>query len=140
MAGLRINPNLEIDDAELEFEFSRSGGPGGQHVNKTSTKVALLFHVDRSASLSDFQKQLVRTRLANRITEAGVLRLECSTTRSQQQNREEAIARFVALIASALIRPKTRRATKPTRGSVRRRIDDKRARGETKRLRGDGSE
>ena len=133
---IRITPSLEIDEAELSFEFSRSGGPGGQNVNKVNSKVALRFNVGASPSLSDFQKGLIREKLGARITADGELLITCSEHRTQTQNREAAVHRFAALLASALKRPKVRRATKPTRGSQERRLADKQRRSQTKRLRG----
>jgi ribosome-associated protein len=131
----RINSQLEIPDAELAFEFSRSGGPGGQYVNKTETKVALRFDVGASPSLSDYQKGLIRERLGHRITDEGVLLLTCSEHRTQPENKREVIARFVALLGSALKPVKHRRKTKPTRGSRERRLAEKHGRGKIKRLR-----
>jgi ribosome-associated protein len=132
---IRINRNLTIPADEVRFRFSRSGGPGGQHVNKTSTKAELLFNVMESPSLSERQRQRILKRLAARITEDGILRVEVRETRSQSQNRAIALERFRRMIAEAL-RPQRRRIpTKPTRQSKEKRIEKKKQRGEIKRLR-----
>jgi ribosome-associated protein len=131
----RINRHLEIPDAELRFEFSRSGGPGGQYVNKVATKAALRFDLNASTVLSDEQKAVLRERLASRITAAGELLLTCSEHRTQPENKRAVTARFVALLAAALRPVRPRRPTAPTRGSRERRLGAKHGRGEIKRLR-----
>lgn len=135
MAGLRINRRVTIPDAELDFRASRSGGPGGQGVNTTSSKVELRFDVDGSPTLSERDKRLIHERLGNRITDEGVLILQSSEQRSQHQNREAARSRFQALISEAIQPPKRRRTTRPTRASKERRLKAKKIRGEKKRLR-----
>jgi ribosome-associated protein len=140
MGTIPITPTLEIDEAELGFEYSRSGGPGGQNVNKVNTKVALTFDVAASAALSEYQKGLIREKLGNRITEDGVLRVVSTEHRTQPANREAAVERFVALIAGALKRPKVRRPTKATRGSHERRLREKKGRSDVKRMRGSSGE
>ncbi|HWB71459.1 MAG TPA: alternative ribosome rescue aminoacyl-tRNA hydrolase ArfB, partial [Egibacteraceae bacterium] len=102
MAELRVTPTVSIPDDELELRFARSSGPGGQHVNTTATKVELRWDVDTSAALTPQQKAWVRHRLANRITDEGVLVLTASEHRSQTRNREAALARLAALVADAL--------------------------------------
>ena len=121
--------------AEVRFRFTRSSGPGGQHVNKAATQVELSFDVLGSASLSEAQKQRVAWRLGAYVNTEGVLRLACQSTRSQAQNREEAVERFAALLQGALHVPKARRRTHPSRASVERRLIAKRRRGEVKRRR-----
>ena len=135
MATIRINRNLAVDEGELDVTFSRSGGPGGQHANTSSTKVELRWDVGRSTSLSDAQKALVRDRLANRISSDDVLVLQSSEYRSQTRNREAVVARFANLLAEALRVQASRRPTKPTRAARRRRLEAKRKRAETKSLR-----
>ncbi|MEX2500962.1 MAG: alternative ribosome rescue aminoacyl-tRNA hydrolase ArfB [Trueperaceae bacterium] len=123
-----------IDEAELEFRASRSGGPGGQGVNTTSSKVELRWDVGAS-SLSNAQKQRVRERLGNRITTDDVLILQSAEERSQHQNRDAAVARFRALVGEAIQPPKKRRKTRVSRSQKRQRLEDKRHRSEKKRLR-----
>lgn len=135
MAAIRINRTVSVDEAELDFVFTRSGGPGGQHVNTSSTKVELRWDVARSEALTPEQRDLVLTRLGNRVTTDGVLILQSSEHRSQTRNREAAVKRLQALVADALQVRASRRPTKPTRAARRRRLDAKRRRSETKGLR-----
>jgi ribosome-associated protein len=136
---LRITPGVHIPEAELHFSFSRSGGPGGQNVNKLATRVELRFDVAASPSLSDDQKMLVRSALKGRIDAEGVLRLQVQESRSQWQNRRRAVERFVDLLQNALrIRPRRRR-TKPTAASRERRYAAKKRKSVVKRLRGGSS-
>jgi ribosome-associated protein len=132
---IRVGHGVSIPMNELRFQFVRSSGPGGQHVNKTATQVEVLFDVAGSPSLSQTQKRRVRRALRSYISGEGVLRLTCQSTRSQHRNREEAVARLKALLAQALTVPKRRRATRPTRGSVERRLQEKKRRSELKRQR-----
>ena len=126
--AVRVTGAVSIPLAELRFQFSRSSGPGGQHVNKTSTQVELTFDVARSPSLSEAQRQRVSRALGRQVSGEGVLRLTCQTTRSQHRNRQEAIARFAALLRRALHVPKRRRRTRPTRASRERRLAAKQRR------------
>ena len=137
MAGIRINRSVTIDDREVQFSFARSGGPGGQHANTSSTKVELRWGLDDSAALTPQQRDLIRERLANRINADGVLVLQSSEYRSQTRNREAVVARFAALLADALRVQASRRPTKPTQAARRRRLELKRKRSETKALRRD---
>ena len=135
VAVVQITRTVAVDDGELEFAFSRSGGPGGQHANTSSTKVELRWDVLASAALTDQQRDLVLRRLENRIITDGVLVLQASEYRSQTRNREAVLARFRALLADALRVQTSRRPTKPTKAARRRRLDAKRRRSETKTLR-----
>ena len=135
MPGIRINRNVSVDEAELDFSFARSGGPGGQHANTSSTKVELRWNVLTSPALTDAQRELVQHRLATRINTDGVLVLQSSEYRSQSRNREAVVARFAALLADALRVQASRRPTKPTRAARQRRLEAKRRRAETKALR-----
>lgn len=135
MAGIRINRKVTVPDHELEFRASRSGGPGGQGVNTTSSKVELRWNVDESEALAGWQRDLVHERLGNRITDDGVLIIQASEERSQHQNREAARSRFQALLKEAITPPKRRRKTKPSRAAKRRRLEEKRHRGRIKELR-----
>ena len=133
---LRVTPELAIPLAELEYRASRSGGPGGQHVNTTSTRIELLWHVADSPALTDAQRALVCAKLAGRIDSAGVLRVVASVHRSQFQNRQEATDRLRSLLAGALRVPRRRRKTKPPPGAREARLRAKRRRSELKGARG----
>jgi ribosome-associated protein len=133
---LIINDQVSIPPAELSFRFSRSSGPGGQHVQKTSTRVELLFDIANSPSLSEPQRARVLERLAGYIDSAGVLHLVAQSERSQLRNREEVVARFQALMRRALQRRKRRKPTRPTAASKERRLRKKRRRSEIKQQRG----
>jgi len=132
---VRISSRLVIPFDELQFRASRSSGPGGQSVNTTSSRVELRWDVTRSRALSGPQRALVIERLGHRLTDDGVLILHGSEHRSQHRNREAVIARFRALVGEAVVPATPRRPTRPSRASIRRRLDDKRARSHTKDLR-----
>ena len=136
MGLLEIRRGIAVEDGELELSASRSGGPGGQHVNTSSTKVELRWDLEASSSLSGEQKARVRAALASRLTRCGVLVLQASEHRSQARNRDAAVGRFVNLLRDALAPPPPRRRrTGPSRAAKRRRLESKRRRAETKRLR-----
>ena len=124
--GIVINTTLVIPESELMFRFSRSGGPGGQHVNRSETRVELLFDVGRSLSLTEAQRGTILHRLSAAIDGEGILRLVSSSSRSQFANRADVTARFAALLSAAL-RPRKRRiATKPSGAQRERRLREKR--------------
>jgi len=132
---IEITPTLSIPLDELKFRFSRAGGPGGQHVNKSETRVELSFDVANSPSLTEWQRQRILEKLAGQIDSAGVLHLVASSERSQLRNREEVIERFRRLLAAAL-RPRARRIpTRPTAASRERRLAKKHRRSEIKKWR-----
>ena len=131
-----IKDNLRIPHSELSFSATRSGGPGGQHVNKVSTSVTLAFDVVGSPSLSDWQRARIMAELATRISREGVLQVTAQDTRSQSANKELAVARFAELMAGALKPRKPRRKTRPTLASRQRRLDAKRSRSALKKSRG----
>lgn len=134
MARIRLG-RASIDEGELELRASRSGGPGGQGVNTTSSKVELRFDVGAS-SLTREQQRLVRQRLGSRITTDDVLIIQASEERSQHQNRSAAIARFRALVTEALTPPRRRRRRAgPSASQKRKRLESKRRRSEKKHLR-----
>ena len=137
-AYLRITPGLIISRAELSFRTSRSGGPGGQHVNKVETRVELLFDVAHSPSLSEDQRARLLAALASRLDSEGELHLVSDRYRSQYANREDVLARFVLLLQHALRPQIPRRPTKIPRGAKESRLREKRERGEIKRRRGPG--
>ena len=125
--------SIEIPDDELTFRFSRSGGPGGQNVNRRSTKAELTFDVGASASLTPRARARIVEHLGSRIDSQGVLHIVSQAGRTQRENRERALARFQVLIAEALAPPpKPRVKTRPSRGAVERRIKEKRVRAERK--------
>ena len=126
---LHVTDSVTIPMAELQFHFSRSGGPGGQHVNRTATQVELTFDVQRSASLDESQRARVLDKLKSAIDSRGVLHLTCQTTRSQSRNRAEVIERFQRLLRQALHIPKPRRPTRPGRAAIERRLQEKRRAG-----------
>lgn len=133
---LRIDDTLSVPRAELTYRATRAGGPGGQHVNTSSTRVELSWDVAHSPSLSDEQRARILEKLANRIDQEGVLRLTDAGSRSQHQNRERVTARFQELIARALRVPKPRKRTRPPKAAKEERLREKKRRGEVKRLRG----
>jgi ribosome-associated protein len=135
MAAIPLRRGVSVPEAELEVRVSRSSGPGGQGVNTTDSRVELRWSVDTSAALTDEQRARVRSRLANRITDDGVLILRSSEHRSQHRNREAVLARFRSLVGEALEPPKTRRPTRRTKASKERRLRAKKHRGELKQLR-----
>lgn len=132
---MRINDHLFIDEAELEVLATTASGPGGQHVNRSQTRVVLRWNVQRSGSVSDEQRERILERLGSRISREGVLQVAAEDHRSQARNRDLARQRFAALVAGALRRPKKRKRTRPTRASKRRRVDEKKKRGALKQQR-----
>ena len=134
--SIRINETLSVPPSELEYRATRSGGPGGQHVNTSSTRIELTWDVQKSAALSDDQRARILDKLKNRIDESGVLRLTASDSRSQHQNREAVTERFARLIADALKVRKARKKTKVPRSVKEARLKSKKHRSQTKRNRG----
>lgn len=132
---IEITSDIFLDENELDFHFTRASGPGGQNINKVDSAAQLRFDVLHSPSLTED----VRTRLIslakNRITTDGILIIEAKRFRTQEQNRQDAITRLISLIQRAAEKPKLRRKTRPTQGAKMRRMDEKRRRGEIKRLR-----
>jgi ribosome-associated protein len=137
MSGpVHIRGSVSIPEAELMWRFSRSSGPGGQHVNTSDSQVELRYDLANSAALPEVWKERALERLAGRLT-GGVLSVRASEHRSQWRNREVALTRLAALVAQATAPPpRPRRRTKPTRGMIERRLENKRRRGELKRGRG----
>ncbi|RMH31261.1 MAG: aminoacyl-tRNA hydrolase [Nitrospirae bacterium] len=134
-SDLVITDSVAIPQRELRFSFSRSAGPGGQHVNKASTRVTLQFDVRRSPSLTDSQKQRIAEYVGHRLTRDGVLQLHAQRYRSQQANREELIQRFVTLLREALTPPRPRVPTRMSPAAKARRLAEKKRRALVKRQR-----
>ena len=132
---IRITKDLSISPDELSFSFSHSSKPGGQNVNKSSTRVTLAFDVANSPSLDERRRRLVLERLATRINKQGILRVVSQRHRTQRANRMAAIDRFVELVAGAVTVRKTRRRTRVPQGVVEARLRAKRRRGRLKRER-----
>ena len=132
---LKITPDLHLPFSELEYRASRSGGPGGQHVNTSSTRIELWWDVTQSPTLTPEQRQLLLTRLAARLDARGRLRLVSSGSRSQLRNRENVTERLRSLVAAALVPPKKRKRTAPTRAAKAARLEAKRRRAATKQQR-----
>ena len=134
MEDLRVTSRLTISGALLSLEMSRAGGPGGQHVNKTETRVRLRFDLERS-EIHPAAKARLRRAHPGKLTESGELLLVCASHRSRQRNIVEVRERLCEIIRHALIVPKSRRATKPTKGSKERRLQSKKRRGQIKSAR-----
>ncbi len=132
---IQVNQTVKILQDELTFSASRSGGPGGQNVNKVNTRVTLRFDVAGSPSLSADQKQTLLARLPGRITREGILQITSQQHRSQAANRQAAVERLVEMLRKALARPKPRRKTRATYASKQRRLETKRRRSDLKRHR-----
>ena len=132
---LRVNRNLVIPPDEISLRFSPSGGPGGQHANRSSTRVALSWNVDESRVLGPRQRARIKGHLRNRLDGSGTLRLSSDKHRSQTRNREEVLARLARLVSEALQPRRARVATTPSRAAKERRLQSKRRRSEIKKLR-----
>jgi ribosome-associated protein len=135
MTGVRVTRTLEIPADEIDLSFSTSSGPGGQHVNKSETRVNLTWHVKESRALGPRQRDRILTRLSNRIDSSGRLHLSSSRFRSQWRNREDVTARLQELVADALRPAKRRVETGPTKASREKRLRAKRRRSLIKRAR-----
>jgi ribosome-associated protein len=133
--ALELSATVAIPRSELLYRASRAGGPGGQHVNTSSTRVEVLWNVRAPGAVDEASRQRIAARLTSRIDGEGWIRVVSSARRSQQQNREAAEERLAELLRQALVVPKRRRPTKPTLGSKRARLEGKKKRSETKRQR-----
>ncbi|MFZ3360061.1 MAG: alternative ribosome rescue aminoacyl-tRNA hydrolase ArfB [Xanthobacteraceae bacterium] len=133
---IRVTPEIDIDEREIDEQFVRASGPGGQNVNKLSTAVQLRFDVRRSPSLPGEVRTRLERLAGSRLTRDGVLVIVAQRHRTQGRNRQDALDRLIDLIRSAGVRPIKRRPTKPTRASRERRIEGKKRRAGVKRLRG----
>lgn len=132
---IEVTPALRIPRGELVLRASRSGGPGGQHVNTSSTRIELTWDVAGSLSLPDETRAWLLRRLATRLDTTGQLRLVAQEERSQLRNREAVLQRFRDVIARAMVVPKTRKATRPSKAAKRARLDDKKRRAAIKQER-----
>lgn len=130
---LQITATLAIPLAELTVRATRSSGPGGQHVNTSSTRIEVVYDIANSPSLTDAQRTRLLEKLDSRLHGEGVLRVVAQSERSQLQNREAAVSRLGVILRRALAIPRVRRATRPTRASKERRLKEKKARGALKR-------
>lgn len=135
MRDVVVHSQLTIPVGELSIAFARSGGPGGQNVNKVSSKVDLRWNPTTSGVLSADDRALLLERLANRLTQEGELIVTSSRTRDQLKNREDALSKLALIVRAALERQKPRKATKPSKGAKRRRLADKRHAAEKRRNR-----
>src|SRR5688572_367467 len=131
---IEITPSVQIDERELQIDFARASGPGGQNFNTVATPVPLRLDVNTS-SLPEEVKARLTTLACNRITLDGILLIEAKRFRNQEQNREDALQRFTELVRRALTPPKPRKRTKPTAASKAKRLKEKKVRGDIKRLR-----
>ncbi len=132
---IEITPSLSIDDNEIQLDFIRSSGPGGQNVNKVATAVQLRFDVAHSPSLPEEVKTRLSQLAGSRLTADGVLIIEARQYRTQEQNRADAQLRLIDLLRQAAQKPRPRKKTRPSVAAKARRLDEKRQRSETKRLR-----
>jgi ribosome-associated protein len=136
--ALVVDGDLTIPRHELTFRASRAGGPGGQHVNTSSTRVEVLWNIGRSRVITDAQRERLAEKLAARLDSHGNVRVVGSAFRSQTRNRDDAEERLAALIRRALVVPKARKKTRPSRTAVERRLQSKKLAGEKKRKRRKG--
>src|SRR5690554_1633472 len=117
--------NIELLISELTFKAVRSGGPGGQHVNKTASKVEVSFNLDESKALSEIEKDRLRNKISTRISSEGIILLQCGETRSQHRNKAIVIERLIELLHQNLKVAKPRKKTKPSKGAIERRLQTK---------------
>ena len=133
---IKVTENISISETELEFEFTRSSGPGGQKVNKTSSAVMLRFDIDGSPSLSETVKNRLREIGGSGVTASGILIIHARRYRSQTMNRDDAIQKLIRLLKKAAHKPIERKSTKPTLASKKKRLQEKRERSLLKKKRG----
>ena len=131
---LEITPNFQIDERELQIDFIRASGPGGQNVNKVATAAQLRYNIKESSLPEEAKARLIQL-AGKRVTNESILIIEAKRYRTQEQNREDAVQRFVGLIRKSFEKPKARKKTKPTKASKEARLKEKKRKGEIKRLR-----
>ena len=132
---MNIAPGIDLPDADLEFHYIRSPGPGGQNVNKVASAVQLRFNAAGCAALDEWTRTRLATLAGRRLTDSGWIVISAHRHRTQERNRADALERLAELITQARFRPKVRRPTKPTKGSKMRRLEGKRNTSTVKRLR-----
>ena len=135
MADIVVNSRITIPESELTVSFSRSGGPGGQNVNKVETKVTLRWRPCDSAALNETDRRWLLNKIRSKLTTEGDLIVVSTKTRTREQNRSDAQEKLADLVRTALVRPKKRKATRPSRGSVRRRLQAKQRQSDKKKNR-----
>lgn len=133
--GIELAPGVSAPASAMRYQFSRSGGPGGQNVNKLNTKTELWIAVNDLRGLRDDARDRLRSLAGSHLTQQDEIHIVAEEQRTQEGNREAAMRKLRELLVQAMHRPKRRRPTRPTRGSIRRRLDDKHHRGEVKRQR-----
>ena len=131
----QFKPYQRDFSSELSFTTSRSGGPGGQHVNKVNTKVTLRFDIDNSEVLSDKEKSVLKEKLSNKVTNDNFLVISAESERSQLKNKEEAVKKFLDLLKQVFKVKKKRKATKPSKAAVEKRLTEKKKQSEKKQMR-----
>ncbi|HEY4138131.1 MAG TPA: alternative ribosome rescue aminoacyl-tRNA hydrolase ArfB [Casimicrobiaceae bacterium] len=134
-ANLPVTPQLSIPRSEIQYRATRAGGPGGQHVNTSSTRIELLWDLNGSQVITEEERERLRSKLAPRLDSEGMVRIVASDRRSQGQNRQAADERLAALVRHALHVPKKRRPTKPTRAAKEKRLVEKKRNSDKKRER-----
>jgi len=134
-SGLDVAPGVRIPASELQVEAITGGGPGGQHVNRSATRISLRWNVQRSSALTGDQRTRILAKLASRVDSEGWIRIVSGEFRSQHQNRRAAFERLSSIVSRSLVVQKKRRPTKPTKASVERRLNEKKQRSEKKRNR-----
>ncbi len=135
MATYTINAYIKIEEGELSYSFARSSGPGGQHVNKTNTKVTLSWNLLNSRCLSQTKKDSIANKLSSLITVDGRITISSDRFRSQDRNKDDCLEKFIKLVQKAALVPKKRKKTRPSKASKMKRLDNKKNRGKTKELR-----
>lgn len=133
--NLNVTPTIAIPRTEIQYRASRAGGPGGQHVNTSSTRIELLWDIGSSVAISDEQRERIRAKLAARLDADGMVRVVASDRRSQGQNKQAADERLAALVKHALHVPKKRKVTKPPRAAKEKRLSEKKHRSDIKKKR-----